>query len=192
MQPSDSLMVICLPCLFSLSAYSVVGDWNSSDDQEPQGLTGCFDNMMVSAGGRLRISSHRSPIARCKVLPWGMHKPWAGFNRYKIRSSCRSSPQGHPRSIHPHYLSAQTSKDAVLQETTLANDAYTPPATLDTGPVASGYPGGDSHPLVINSFPVRTCIFCYPTLWATMQSPELPPFTSWDGVCHSIDELSDE
>ena len=54
----------------------------------------------------------------------------------------RSSPQGHPRSIHPHYLSAQASKNAVLQETTLAEDAYTPLATHDTGPVASSYPGG--------------------------------------------------
>ena len=39
---------------------------------------------VARAGERLRVSSRSLPITRREVLPSGMHKPWAGSNRYKI------------------------------------------------------------------------------------------------------------
>ena len=59
--------------------------WWSWDDQEPQGLTGCLDDMMCSASGRA-TPGLLSQLAntRREVLPSSMHKPWAESNRYKI------------------------------------------------------------------------------------------------------------
>ena len=43
-------------------------------------MTGC----VTRAGVRLRVSPRSLPLSRRGVLPSGMHKPWAGSNRYKI------------------------------------------------------------------------------------------------------------
>ena len=56
----------------------------------------------------------------------------------KFRGSCRSPPDSHTRSVHPHYLSVYAST------ADFGDPPYTTSATLDTGPVASSYPGGIS------------------------------------------------
>ena len=54
-------------------------------------------------GRRLRVSLHSSPMMRCKVLPWGMHKPWAGSNRYQISELLPFTAAGPP-AIHSSSL----------------------------------------------------------------------------------------
>ena len=62
-----------------------------------------------------------------------MHRPWAGSNKNHSFGAQYRSRLGRPsQSIHPHYLSVYAS------ESLLPGHA----ATLDTGPVASGYPDG--------------------------------------------------
>ncbi len=39
---------------------------------------------VARAGEQLRVSSRSLPVTRREILPSGMHKPWAGSNRYKI------------------------------------------------------------------------------------------------------------
>jgi hypothetical protein len=113
MHPSDSLKVVCLPCLFSLSGIL---------DLLMIGLHVQFKNLRVSRvalttcwltrmGERLRVSTGSLPITRPAVLPSGMHRPWAGSNRYKISELLnRSQPSGHTGSIHPRYLSVYASR----------------------------------------------------------------------------------
>jgi hypothetical protein len=65
-------------------------------EQEPQGLTGCFDDIMCSASGRA-TPGLLSQLARTRreILPSSMHTPWAESNRYKI-SELMSFTAGRP------------------------------------------------------------------------------------------------
>ena len=54
-------------------------------------------------GRRLRVSLRSSPISRRRVLPWGMHKPWAGSNRYQISELFPFTVAGPP-AIHSSSL----------------------------------------------------------------------------------------
>jgi hypothetical protein len=88
-------------------------------------------------GLRLRVFSERSPLARTKMLPSGMHTPWAGSNRKpQFRSSIPFRAGRYSLTFHPHYLSVYASTND------FGDSPYTLAATLDTGPGASGYPDG--------------------------------------------------
>ena len=110
----------------------------SCSEQEPQGLTGCFDDIMCSASGRAVVGQHDRLIrATARLERWsGSSKQSSPAGRVfshslpcrgekyclpactrlgqdptdtKFRSSCRSPPGGYSRSIHPHYLSVYAS-----------------------------------------------------------------------------------
>jgi len=53
---------------------------------------------VTRAGDRLRVSVYGSPMTPQTILPSGMHKPWAGSNRYKI-SELRPFTARRPRPV---------------------------------------------------------------------------------------------
>ena len=110
----------------------------SCSEQEPQGLTGCFDDIMCSASGRAVVGQHDRLIrATARLERWSgsskqsspagwvfshnlpcrgercclpaCTRPGQDPTDTKFRSSCRSPPGGYSRSIHPHYLSVYAS-----------------------------------------------------------------------------------
>jgi len=103
-------------------------------------------------------------MMRPKVLPWGMHKPWAqylslsGANSYQISELIPFTVTGLPV-IRSSSLPSCPSKTTQRFNVSLrAPGSYSHAAKLNTGRVASTYPGGASHPLVSKPFPVGTCI----------------------------------
>ena len=91
-------------------------------------LTWCVTRM----GLRPRVSDNRSPVTRPPMLPSSMHKPWAGSKSYQI--SGLNTVHGWTASpVHSSSLPF-----CVRFNVPVTSHA----ATLDTGPVASGYPGG--------------------------------------------------
>jgi len=76
---------------------------------------------------------------RKQVLPWGVHRPWAGSNRYKISELFPFTVEGPPpiRSSSLPFCVRFKIRLQLMMPTTH-------PATLDTGRVANTYPGGIS------------------------------------------------
>jgi len=66
------------------------------------------------------------------------------------------SEASHTRSVHPHYLSVYASKLPIS-----ARVPYTTAATLDTGRVASAYPGGSHTRLSSSHFQSARAFFGY-------------------------------
>ena len=76
-------------------------------------------------------------MTRPPVLPSSMHKPWAGSDSYQI--SGLNTVHGWTASpVHSSSLPFCVRFNVALRGGT----PYSHAATLDTGPVASGYPGG--------------------------------------------------
>ena len=71
------------------------------------------------------------------MLPWGMNRPWAGSNSYKISELFPFTVAGPP-AIHSPSLPFCVRFKIRLQ--LMMPTTY--PATLDTGRVANTYPGG--------------------------------------------------
>jgi hypothetical protein len=82
-----------------------------------------------------------------EVLPWGMHKPWAGSNSNKISELIPFTVTGLPV-IRSSSLPFRLRFNVSLR----APGSYRHAAKLDTGRVASTYPGGISPRLSINHF----------------------------------------
>jgi hypothetical protein len=72
-------------------------------------LVALMTSCVTRADERLRVFSHSLPGRgeRC-CLP-ACTRLGQDPTGTKFRSSCRSSPRGYPRSIHPHYLSVYAS-----------------------------------------------------------------------------------
>lgn len=83
-------------------------------------------------GLRPRVPPHRSPFARCRVLPSVMKSTSAQSLRNKISGLDTFTAWGPPRSIGPRSLSYLRISPSVAARA----------ARLDTGPVAGRYPGG--------------------------------------------------
>ncbi len=93
-------------------------------------------------GLRPRVPPHHSPFVRCRVLPSMMKSTSAQSLRNKISGLDTFTAWGPPRSIGPRSLSCLRINPSVAVQA----------ARLDTGPVASRYPGG--------SFPRLSCRHC--------------------------------
>ena len=121
-------------------------------DQELQGLTGCLIDILCSANGaQASGSSTRSlPMTLREVLPWGVNKPWAqcslisGANSNQVSELIPFTVTGLPV-IRSSSLSFRLRFNASLR----APGSYRHAAKLDTGRVASTYPGGISPRLSI-------------------------------------------
>lgn len=115
--------------------------------QEPQGLTGCLDDIVCSASGRA-TPGLLSQLARTRreMLPSSVNKPWAGSNRYKI-SELMSFTAERPLPVDSPSLPFW-----VRFKIRLRLMPYTHPATLDTGRAANAYPRGISPRLSSNHF----------------------------------------
>ena len=124
-------------------------------EQEPQGLTGCFDDIMYSASGRA-TPGLLSQLAKSRreILPSNMHTPWAGSNRYKI-SELMSFTAERPLPVDSPSLPFWVRFKIRLRLT-----PYTHPATLDTGPLAKSYPCGSHTRLSSNHFQSARAFFC--------------------------------
>jgi len=121
-------------------AYSPTRNWTSRFRKEHQGLTGYLDDVMCNANGpstpglldSLAVSVNRSiAFQHAKTLGRIQQKPC-------FRSSIPFRAGRYSLTFHPHYLSVYASTGD------FGDTPYTQAATLDTGPVASSYPGG-SH-----------------------------------------------
>lgn len=101
-------------------------------------LTGCLADVMCNVNGRrLRVSSRSLPAARRKVMPPRVHKSWAGTNRHKTLE-LPPFAAAWPHAVRSSSLPCCGNFNCRLRRKTL----NTTTATLDTGPWASGYPGG--------------------------------------------------
>ena len=109
-------------------------------------------------GLRPRASYNRSPLTRPSVLPSSMNKPWAGSDRYKL--SGLNTVHGWTASpVHSSSLPFCVRFNVSLRGGT----PYSHAATLDTGPVASGYPGGIRTRWSTNHFQSARAPPCYVT-----------------------------
>jgi len=126
--------------------------------QEPQGLTGCFDDMMYSASGRATPGLlSQLAISRREILPSSMHTPWAESNRYKI-SELMSFTAGRPLPVDSPSLPfcvrfnvAFRSRRRHYGFTLLIDTLQHSIRSLRLTATPAGSP-----PLVIKPFPVRT------------------------------------
>ena len=126
------------------------------------GLHGTIKNLRVSlvalitscvtrADVRLRVFSHCLPERGERYCLPACTNLGQNPTDTKFRSSCRSPPRGHSRSIHPHYLSVYASTSHFEASPTLRLHApYKLAATLDTEPLAKSYSDGISPRLSTN------------------------------------------
>jgi hypothetical protein len=99
-------------------------------------------------GLRPRVPQRLSPFARRRVLPSVMKSTSAHSLRYKISGLDTFTAWGPPRSIGPRLLSYLRINPSVTVQA----------ARLDTGPVASRYPGGIFPRLPRRHCQVASCI----------------------------------
>ena len=79
-------------------AYPDDHDWMSWFSQEHLGLTGCLEDVVCSASGSSTpgLSMSLAKMRR-RVLPSGMHRPWAVSNRNHVfGAQSRSGPGSQP------------------------------------------------------------------------------------------------
>ena len=107
-------------------------------------------------GRRLRVSSRGSPMTHREVLPWGMHKPWAESNSNKISELIPFTVTGLP-AIRSSSLPFCLRFNVSLR----APGSYRHAAKLDTGRMASTYPGGISPRLSIRPCQSARASYCY-------------------------------
>ena len=123
-------------------------------EQEPQGLTGCLDDIMCSASGRA-TPGLLSQLARTRreILPSSMHTPWAGSNRYKI-SELMSFTAERPLPVDSPSLPFCVRFNEALRDVARLrlHAPYRLAATLDTEPLAKSYSGGSRTRLSSNHF----------------------------------------
>lgn len=122
-------------------------------EQEQQGLTGCFDDIMCSASGRATPGLlSQLAMSRREILPPSMLTPWAGSNRYKISelvsfTAERPPPVGSPSL--PFWVRFNEPLRMRRQDYGFTRP-YQFAATLDTGPLAKSYPRGNHTRLSSN------------------------------------------
>lgn len=124
-------------------------------EQEPQGLTGCLDDMMYSVSGRATPGLlSQLAVSRREILPSSMHTPWAESNRYKI-SELMSFTAGRPLPVDSPSLPFCVRFNEKLRSRR-QHYGFTYPysfaATLDTEPPAKSYSGGCHTRLSSNHF----------------------------------------
>ena len=120
-------------------ADSIVHDWQSQFVQEPQGLTGCLDDVMCSANGPSTPGLQSSLAMNAMIGVAFGHEQTLGRVQQETKISELNTIHGWASHPSPFILATFL---CTLQDTTSERSPYTHPATLDTGPVASGYPGG--------------------------------------------------
>ena len=119
-------------------------------------LTGCPVDIVCNANGPwtpgllLPLAMTRPP-----VLPSSMHKPWAGSDSYKI--SGLNTVHGWTASP---VLSSSLPFCVRFNVALRGGTPYSHAATLDTGPVASGYPGGSRTRWSTNHFQSARASLC--------------------------------
>ena len=131
-------------------------------DRELQGLTGCLIDILCRATGvQASGSSTRSlPMTLREVLPWGVNKPWA---QYSLISGANSNQISEliPFTVTalPAIRSSSLPFCLRFNVSLLAPGSYRHAAKLDTGRVASTYPGGISPRLSIRPCQsARACV----------------------------------
>ena len=135
-------------------------------------LTQCVARM----GRRLRVSACSSPMTLQTMLPWGMHKPWAESNSYKISELFPFTAAGPP-AVYSSSLPL-----CIRFNQRLRRMPYTLAAILDTGRVASAYPGGISPRSSIR--PCQSARACHCSASRVTMQPQLPqPVTSRQPYC---------
>ncbi len=131
------------PAPFALLAFSawsriLASSWLvSTPGKSRWDLTGCPVDMMCNANGP-STPGLLQPLAmtRPPVLPSSMDKPWAGSESYQI-SGLNTVYGWTANPVHSSSLPFCVRFNVALRGGT----PYSHAATLDTGPVASGYPG---------------------------------------------------
>jgi hypothetical protein len=114
-------------------------DWSSCSIQEPQGLTGCLDDVMVNANGRATPGLHwqladhaASGVAFRHAQTLGRIQQVQNFGALKPFTA-----------QWPHWVHSSSLPFCVRFKIRLRKQIpYTHPATLDTGRAANTYPGG--------------------------------------------------
>ena len=147
MQPSDSLSVVCLPCLFSLSGIL---------ESSMIGIHSTIKNLRVSLVALMTAA----PIEQAVYSASGRATP--GLFSQLAGNAARSVAFGYAQTVGRIQQIQNFGAHAVhrrvatpgrftlttflctLQGATSKFPSYTHPATLDTGHVANAYPGG-SH-----------------------------------------------
>ena len=133
-------------------------------EQERQGLTGCFVDMMCSASGRATPGLlSQLAVTRREILPSSVNKPWAGSNSYKI-SELMSFIAERPLPVDSPSLPFWVRFNELLRirrQHYGFTHSYTFAATLDTGPLAKSYPRGSLTRLSSTHFQSARAFFCY-------------------------------
>ena len=125
-------------------------------------LVALMTSCVARADERLRVSSHSLPNRGKRYCLPACTNLGQNPTDTKFRSSCRSPPRGHSRSIHPHYLSVYASTSHFEASPTLRLHApYKLAATLDTEPLAKSYSDGISPRLSTNHFQSARSRLCY-------------------------------
>ena len=138
--PSGSFAVLASSaCL----AYSAFHDWSSSKTKNPQGLTGCLDDTMCSANGPW-TPGLRQPLAVDATADIAFQHLYALGRFQKIR---HFGAQYHSGRDATPYLSSSLPFCVRFNAPVTRNAA-----TLDTGPLARSYPGGNPTRLSPNHF----------------------------------------
>ncbi len=145
MQPSDSLRVICLPCLFSLSGIL---------ESSMIGIHSTIKNLRVSLVALMTAA----PIEQAVYSASGRATP--GLFSQLAGNAARSVAFGYAQTVGRIQQIQNFGAHAVhrrvatpgrftlttflctLQDTTSKSPSYAHPATLDTEHVANAYPGG--------------------------------------------------
>ena len=114
-------------------AYSSRRNWSSRRSRAVGiSLVALLTSCVARMGLRPRASCNRSPVTRPPVLPSSVNKPWAGSESYKF--SGLNTIHGWTASpVHSSSLPFRVRFNVPVTSRA---------ATLDTGPGASGYPGG--------------------------------------------------
>ena len=143
-------------------------------EQERQGLTGCFVDIVYSASGRATpgLLSQLASTRR-EILPSNMHTPWAESNRYKISelmsfTAERPLPVGSPSL--PFCVRFNASLRISRQHYGFTN-SYRHAATLDTGPLAKSYPRGIYPRLSSNHFQSARAFFVRQAFAVALRQP---------------------